>query len=62
MLVIRFGYCPPNPGPNAKLSNKWYTNINDAIDNWNGESIWISSGGKYHKISIEQLYNLKNKL
>lgn len=59
MPVIRFGYCPPNPGPNAKLNNKWYTNINDAIDNWNGESIWISSGSKYREISIEQLYNLK---
>ena len=23
-LVIRFGYCPPNPGPKAKIRNKWY--------------------------------------
>ena len=31
MIKIRFGYCPPNPGPKKKLHNKWFTDINDAI-------------------------------
>lgn len=35
-MVIRFGYCPPNPGPNAKLKNKWFTNISDVINEYRG--------------------------
>ena len=35
-LVIRFGYCPPNPGPKAKIRNKWYREeeFEDAINDW----------------------------
>lgn len=59
MPVIRFGYCPPNPGPKAKPWCKWYTNIDDAINNWNHESIWIKGGGRYREITFEQLCKLK---
>lgn len=44
-LVIRFGYCPPNPGSKVKIRNKWYREeeIEDAINDWDGQSeIWIS--------------------
>lgn len=47
--VIRFGYCPPSPGPKSEIRNKWYTDANDAIENWDGRSeIWVS----YNKGSI----------
>jgi hypothetical protein len=57
-MIIRFGYCPPNPGPKARLKNKWFTNKEDAINEYNGGSIWVSYGGKYREITLEQLYNL----
>lgn len=57
--VIRFGYCSPNPGPKAKLYNKWFTNIQDAIEEYKGETIYISYNKKaYRKITFEQLCNL----
>ena len=59
MPVIRFGYCPPNPGPKARLNNKWYTNVDDAINNWNRESIWVKYGGRYREITFEQLCKLR---
>lgn len=58
MIKIRFGYCPPNPGPKKKLHNKWFTNVNDAINNWKGESIWISYGRNYKQITFEKLLEL----
>ena len=58
MIKIRFGYCPPSPGPNKNTKCKWYTDINTAIDNYNGAEIWISFNGlKYRKISINELLN-----
>lgn len=57
-MIIRFEYCPPNPGPNKKLRNKWFTNIQDAINNWKGETIWISYGRKYEQITFEKLLEL----
>lgn len=61
-LVIRFGYCPPNPGPKAKIRNKWYREIEDAINDWDGRSeIWISyNKQKYRQISFVELCNIKN--
>ena len=66
-FIIRFGYCPPNPGPKAKIKNKWYREkeIEDAINNWDGQSeIWISYNKRpYHQISFSELCNLnKNKI
>lgn len=60
MLTIRFGYCPPNPGPKAKIYNKWYSDIKNAIDEYNGrDRIYISYNKKaYRQITFEQLYNL----
>ena len=57
-IKIRFGYCPENPGPKRKLKNKWFINKEDAINEYNGESIYISCGGKYRKITFEELLNL----
>lgn len=60
MLTIRFGYCPPNPGPKKKIYNKWYNNIKDAIDEYNGRDlIYISYNKKvYRQITFNQLYKL----
>ena len=59
-LIIRFGYCPPSPGPKAGIKNKWYTDINDAIENWDGRSeIWVSyNKGVYRQISYADLLNM----
>lgn len=59
-FVIRFGYCPPSPGPKARIRNKWYTDANDAIENWDGHSeIWISyNKGVYRQISYADLLNM----
>lgn len=59
MPVIRFGYCPPNPGPKARRNNKWYTNVDAAINNWNHESIWIKYGSRFKEITFERLCKLK---
>lgn len=64
-LVIRFGYCPPSPGPKAKIRNKWYRDneIKDAINNWDGNSeIWISyNKQKYRQISFIELCRIYEK-
>lgn len=58
-IRIRFGYCPPNPGPKTKLKNKWFINKEDAINEYNGESIYVSyNNQKYKKITFEELLNL----
>ena len=58
-MRIRFGYCPPNPGPKTKLNNKWFINKEDAINEYNGEPIYISyNNQKYRKITFEKLLNL----
>lgn len=58
-VVIRFGYCPPNPGPNVKLKNKWFTDVNDAINNYNGEKIYISYNRQtYREITFNELLEL----
>ena len=57
-IRIRFGYCPPNPGPKKKLNNKWFINKEDAINEYNGEPIYVSYRGKYRKITFEKLLNL----
>ena len=59
-VIIRFGYCPPNPGPKSKIRNKWYSDISQAIDNYDGKSeIWIKyNNNRYRKISYNKLINL----
>ena len=63
MMVIRFGYCPPNPGPNAKIRNEWYTNIKDAINEYNGrDKIYISvNKSGYREIDFDKLCELNNE-
>lgn len=58
--AIRFGYCPPSPGPKSKIRNKWHTDVNDAIENWDGRSeIRISyNKGVYRQISYADLLNM----
>lgn len=57
--VIRFGYCPPNPGPKRKLKNKWYTDVNDAINDYNGGKIYISYNKQaYREITFNDLLEL----
>ena len=59
-VIIRFGYCPPNPGPKKKLKNKWYYDINQSIDEYDGRSeTWVSyNNQRYRKITFEQLIKL----
>jgi alpha-L-fucosidase len=60
--VIRFRYCPPNPGPKRKLYNKWFTKVEDAIEEYNGETIYISYNKKpYKEITFEYLIELHLK-
>lgn len=57
-MKIRFGYCPPSPGPNSRLLKyvKWFTNIDDAVEAYDGHtSIWINTTGIYREITFEQL-------
>lgn len=59
MLIIRFGYCSPNPGPKARLNCKWYSDKESAIQNWNNERIFISvNNSKYREITINELVRL----
>lgn len=60
MITIRFGYCPPNPGPKAKLRNKWFTKVEDAIKEYReGEIIYISyNNQKYREITFNDLLEL----
>jgi hypothetical protein len=57
-MIIRFGYCPPNPGPKAKINCRWYSNIKDAIDNYNNQTIWIKKNSKYVEITFDELIKL----
>lgn len=58
-VIIRFGYCPPNPGPKKKLKNKWYSKPSDAIAAYNGEELWIRENNQvYIKITYEDLIKL----
>ena len=61
-MVIRLGYCPPNPGPRSKIYSKWYTDVKSTIENWKGESIWIKINGIYRQISINDLYEMSANL
>lgn len=59
MITIRFGYCPPNPGPKGKIYNKWFTKVEDAIKEYKGETIYISYNKKpYKEITFEELCKL----
>lgn len=60
MITIRFSYCPPNPGPKAKLRNKWFTKVEDAIEEYKeGETIYISyNNQKYREITFNDLLKL----
>ena len=61
-MTIRFGYCPPSPGPNSRLLKhvKWFNNIDDAVEAYDGHtSIWINSSGIYREITFEQLLNFQ---
>lgn len=57
MITIRFGYCPPNPGPKKKLYNKWFTNVEDALAEYDGQKhIYISYNKQtYKEITFEEL-------
>ena len=59
-MLIRFNYCPPNPGPNSKPRCRWYSDVRTAIDAYNGKSsIWLRTGkGKYIEISYNKLREL----
>jgi hypothetical protein len=59
-MVIRFNYCPPNPGPNSKPRCRWYSDVQSAIDAYDGKSsIWLRTGkGKYIEISYNKLLEL----
>ena len=55
-MIIRFGYCPPNPGPKTKLKNRWFSDINDAINSYDGKSsIWIKTSGRFREITYDKL-------
>lgn len=57
--IIRFGYCPPSPGPKAKITNKWFNNINDALEAYNGEILYIKYNNlKYRRITLDELLKL----
>ena len=57
--IIRFGYCPPNPGPKRKLRNKWYTDAQDAINDYNGEKLYIRYNNQaYREITFNDLFEL----
>ena len=59
-MLIRFNYCPPNPGPNTKTKCRWYSDFKSAIDAYDGKSsIWLRTGkGKYIEISYNKLLEL----
>ena len=57
--VIRFGYCPPNPGPKGKICNKWFTKVENAIEEYKGEKLYISYNKKpYREITFNDLLEL----
>lgn len=59
MLIIRLGYCKPNPGWKTKLHCRWYTDKDGAIKAYRGGSIWVKkNNNKYRAISYEELLKL----
>lgn len=63
-MIIRFGYCPPNPGHKAKPKCKWYRceEISIAIQEYDGRSeIYINASGRYHQVSYSYLLKLEKK-
>ena len=56
-VKYRIGYCPPNPGPKAKLKCKWFTNVLELIDNYKeGDDVFVShNGGKYMHTTIDKI-------
>lgn len=56
-IVYRIGYCPPNPGPKAKLNCKWFTNVLELLDNYKeGDKVYVShNGSKYQLADIEKI-------
>lgn len=66
MVVVRFGYCPPNPGWKTKNYGPSFTNIENAIKYAQGHEhlrndIWISYNKRaYRKIDFYDLCNLIN--
>lgn len=60
-MTIRFGYCPPNPGPNANTGCTWYSDVRSAVEAYDGKcSIWMKTGGKYVEISYNKLLELQS--
>lgn len=64
-VVIRFGYCPPSPGPYKFTGCKWYTNIKDAVEAYNNyhtkPTIYISyNKSLYREISYYELISLND--
>lgn len=62
-MTIRFGYCPPNPGPKSRLLPyiKWYNDVQTAIENYDGNcSIWMKTSSKYVEISYNKLLELQS--
>jgi hypothetical protein len=59
-MIIRLGYCPQNPGWKWKglKKIKWYSDVNEAISDYDGQSIWVSYGGRYREITYQQLLDL----
>lgn len=65
-IVVRFGYCPPNPGPHASIGCRWYSCVDEAIDayyNYRLDQrvpIYISiNNDKYKQITYDQLCKMK---
>lgn len=60
-MTIRFGYCPPNPGPNANTRCTWYSDVRSAVEAYDGKrSIWLKTSGKYIEISYNKLLELQS--
>lgn len=67
--TIRFGYCPPNPGPHKSTGCWWFNDIKDAIDAYYDfrldrcVPIYIKFGNSaYKEISYEWLLENENNL
>ena len=67
--TIRFGYCPPNPGPHKSTGCWCFNDIKDAIEAYydfrlyRRVPIYIKFGNaKYREISYEWLLEHENNL
>jgi hypothetical protein len=56
-FIIRFGYCPPNPGPRSRFKCKWFTDVLTLLDNYKeGDDVFVShNGGKYIHTTIDKI-------